>query len=868
MYIFCGGVACSKFKLAQTLSAIQRKRPEVRQLACQRLYFVDTRRALRGAALTRLTTLLRARLEKERPTPARHHMIVVVPRFGTISPWSSKATDILHNAGLDQITRVEQGLAWTITPSDRNITDAIKPLLYDRMTETLCDDLSEVAQLFHTTPPAPLEWIEVSVHGRQALERYNATMGLSLSDAEIDYLFDCYTDMGRNPTDAELMMFAQMNSEHCRHKTFNAILEVDGKTQAASLFEMIKRTLRHDNVLSAYHDNAAVIESYATTQFCSDPSSRRYHQIAGAAQILIKVETHNHPTAISPYAGAMTGAGGEIRDAAATGRGGKPKAGLCGFTVSNLKIPGFHQAWESDHGKPEELASALEIMLEGPIGAAAFNNEFGRPLLTGYFRTYEQIAADGIIRGYHKPIMLAGGYGMIDHRHVTKDTIPVGSKLVVLGGPAMLIGLGGGAASSAHLGQRDSALDFASVQRGHPEMERRCQEVIDACRALQENNPILSIHDVGAGGLSNALAELVEHSGRGATLELRAIPSDEPSLSPMQIWCNEAQERYVLAIAPGAVRLFGDLCRRERAPFAILGEATSARRLIVNDTLFGKRAVDLPLSTLFDELPRRRFQVQTPSVTCQRYTTASLDLNETIQRLLRLPTVADKHFLITIADRSVSGLVARDPMVGPWQTPVADCAVTMSDFDTCTGEAMAIGERTPVALVNAPASGRMAVGEALTNLAAARIMDIQNIALSANWMAAPDQKNEDAHLYETVQAVSNLCTKLGLCIPVGKDSLSMNTAWQTTKGRRQVTAPLSLVVTAFAPVVDVRQSMTPTLDHFARKYPPCVDRSWIGGKSSRRLLSNTGLSNHRRSRPRSYLPRSTQSVFPHHPITQ
>lgn len=526
----------------------------------------------------------------------------------------------------------------------------------------------------------------------------------------------------------------------------------------------------------------------------------------------MKVETHNHPTAISPYAGASTGSGGEIRDEAATGRGAKPKAGLTGFSVSNLKIPDFLQAWEVDHGKPDRIVSALDIMLEGPIGAASFNNEFGRPALAGYFRSYEQEEND-IIRGYHKPIMLAGGYGMIRYVHVEKGSIPEGANIIVLGGPAMLIGLGGGAASSMASGESEENLDFASVQRDNPEMERRCQEVIDACWSLNEANPIISVHDVGAGGLSNALPELVNDSDRGATFELRKIPNDEPGMSPMAVWCNESQERYVLAIAAESIEHFSHLCERERAPFAILGEATNEQQLTLNDELFNNKAVDLPLSVLLGKMPRIQRDVQTQTQTYGEFKTEGLDIEEAIHRILHLPTVADKHFLITIGDRSISGLVVRDQMVGPWQTPVADCAITSSSFDACTGEAMAVGERAPIALIDAPASGRMAIGEAITNIAAARILQIEDIVFSANWMAACGQGGEDVKLFDTVQAVSELCQKLGICIPVGKDSLSMNTVWSDRDSdlQKQVTSPLSLTISAFSPVVDVRQSLTPEL---------------------------------------------------------
>jgi len=589
---------------------------------------------------------------------------------------------------------------------------------------------------------------------------------------------------------------------------------IDGKHKDDSLFDMIRQTHKKNpgKVLSAYSDNSAVTTGYFASRFFPDPESRQYQVSEEDVHLLMKVETHNHPTAISPYAGASTGSGGEIRDEAATGRGAKPKAGLTGFSVSNLKIPDFNQAWEVDYGRPDRIVSALDIMLEGPIGAASFNNEFGRPALAGYFRSYEQKEND-IIRGYHKPIMLAGGYGMIRGTHVEKGCIPAGAKIIVLGGPAMLIGLGGGAASSMASGESKENLDFASVQRDNPEMERRCQEVIDTCWALNEANPIISIHDVGAGGLSNALPELVNDSDRGATFELRKIPNDEPGMSPMAVWCNESQERYVLAIAAESIERFSHLCQRERAPFAILGEATKDQQLVLNDELFNNKAVDLPLSVLLGKMPGIQRDVQSKTQTYDEFKTEGLDIKETVHRVLHLPAVADKHFLITIGDRSISGLVARDQMVGAWQTPVADCAITSSSFDAYTGEAMAMGERAPIALIDAPASGRMAIGEAITNIAAARILQLEDIVFSANWMAACGQDNEDAKLFHTVQAVSELCQNLGICIPVGKDSLSMNTVWSDhdSDSPKQVTSPLSLTITAFSPVVDVRQSLTPEL---------------------------------------------------------
>ena len=821
MYTLRGRVALSEFRINKLLLTLKQKASHIHDLDCLYIYFIHSRNKLDDNEIAQLNSiLLSSELEnhKQENTPSST-FVLVIPRPGTISPWSSKATDILHNCGMKNILRVERGIGLHIYGADGLKTsdsdiEQINPLLHDRMTEIAMSDINQAQILFHTSEAAPLKTINILASGKNALEQANSEMGLALSALEIDYLLDNFIKLGRNPTDVELMMFAQVNSEHCRHKIFNSEWIIDGEKKNDTLFDMIRQTHKRNpgKVLSAYSDNSAVTTGYSASRFFSDPKSHQYQVNEENVHLLMKVETHNHPTAISPYAGAATGSGGEIRDEAATGRGAKPKAGMTGFSVSNLKIPDFHQPWEVDHGKPDRIVSALDIMLNGPIGAASFNNEFGRPTLAGYFRSYEQKEND-VIRGYHKPIMLAGGYGMIRDAHVEKATIPTGAKIIVLGGSAMLIGLGGGAASSLTSGESAENLDFASVQRDNPEMERRCQEVIDACWSLNEVNPIISIHDVGAGGLSNALPELLNDSGRGAIFELRKIPNDEPGMSPMAVWCNESQERYVLAIAPKSISLFTHFCERERAPFAILGETTNEQHLILNDELFKNKAVDLPLSVLLGKMPKITRDVQTQTQSHDDFNTVGLELKEISHRILHLPTVADKHFLITIGDRSISGSVTRDQMVGPWQTPVADCAITSSSFDAFTGEAMAIGERAPIALINAPASGRIAIGEAITNISAARILQLEDIVFSANWMAACGQGNEDVKLFDTVQAVSELCQDLGICIPVGKDSLSMNTVWldRDPDSERQVISPLSLTVTAFSSIVDVRQSLTPQL---------------------------------------------------------
>ncbi|MBA3732152.1 MAG: phosphoribosylformylglycinamidine synthase, partial [Gammaproteobacteria bacterium] len=745
---------------------------------------------------------------------------LVIPRPGTISPWASKATDIAHSCGLIDITRIERGVAYRVACEhdlDAPVRAGVTALIHDRMTQSVIHEVDAAAQLFSNAQPARLRTIELGADTNAALAAANRHMGLALSEDEIGYLATHYAAMARAPTDVELMMFAQANSEHCRHKIFNARWSIDGKPQGASLFDMIRNTYRcaPDGVLSAYHDNAAVIEGSRVRRFWPVSDTRIYTACEEDAHIVMKVETHNHPTAISPFPGAATGAGGEIRDGAATGIGGKPVAGLCGFSVSNLRIPGFEQPWEHNCGKPARIASALDIMLQGPLGAAAFNNEFGRPVIAGYFRTLEQQVpgADGTeMRGYHKPIMLAGGIGHIRGAHIDKRAVPSGAPVVVLGGPAMLIGLGGGAASSMASGVSDETLDFASVQRGNPEMQRRCQEVIDRCVAQGADNPILSIHDVGAGGLANAIPELLADAGRGGRIELRAIPNIEPGMSPLEIWCNEAQERYVLAIDAARLAHFERLCERERCPYAVVGHSTDDTQLIVEDRHFGNAPIDLPLAMLLGNPPRMHRNVRRAAVPQRAFDTRGISNDEAVDRVLRLPAVASKSFLITIGDRTVGGLVARDQMVGPWQVPVADVGVTCADLYGHAGQAMALGERAPVALVDPVASGRMAVGEAITNIAAASIARLADVRLSANWMAAAGHNGDDAALFDTVRAVGlELCPALGIAIPVGKDSLSMKTQWGQDGQEREVMAPLSLIVSAFAPVSDVRRTLTPQL---------------------------------------------------------
>ncbi len=741
---------------------------------------------------------------------------VVTPRLGTISPWSSKATDIAKNCGFKQVKRIERGIVYGIagfdgcTASEQRAIDA---LLHDRMVETVLPEPAAAAGLLEQATASSYTSVDILSGGRGALASANLSLGLALADDEIDYLVEAFTSLERNPTDVELMMFAQANSEHCRHKIFNASWTIDGIDCEYSLFGMIRNTFERggEGVLSAYADNAAVVRGHTAGRFFADPATGEYRYHQEPIHLLMKVETHNHPTAIAPFAGAGTGSGGEIRDEGAVGRGSRPKAGLVGFTVSHLSIPGLEQPWEIDYGRPNRIVSPLQIMLDGPIGAAAFNNEFGRPNLSGYFRSFEVATADGVW-GYHKPIMIAGGFGNIRSEHVQKGDFQPGAHLVVLGGPAMLIGLGGGAASSMASGDSDEQLDFASVQRQNPELERRCQEVIDRCWALGSDNPIAFIHDVGAGGLSNALPELVKDGGRGGRFALRSIPSDEPGMSPLELWCNESQERYVLAVEPAQLHTFAAICKRERCPYAVVGAATQEHHLELSDSQFDNKPVDLPMSVLFGKPPKMHRSVQRVQVDGDSFD-GQVSVADALERVLQFPAVGSKSFLITIGDRSVTGMVARDQMVGPWQVPVADCAVTTVALDTHLGEAMAMGERTPVAVLDGPASGRLAVAEAITNLLAAPVAALSDIKLSANWMCAAGSGGNDAVLYDTVQAVGlSFCPDLGITIPVGKDSMSMRTVWNESGHEKAVTAPVSLIVSAFAPVGDVRHTLTPELE--------------------------------------------------------
>ncbi|WP_420466998.1 phosphoribosylformylglycinamidine synthase [Panacagrimonas sp.] len=807
----------SAFRIARLVDRLQAHAPGLDDLLVQEFFLVQT---LDDAEVDRaaLRRLLGEGPEALPDAPAR---VFVVPRLGTVSPWSSKATDIARVCGITGVRRVE--LARVVIPQGvQALGAAALAELHDPMMESVLTDPAQLPHLFDTQRRRPLRRVPVQAGGREALLAANRDWGLALSDEEIDYLVEHARRSQQDPSDAELMMFAQVNSEHCRHKIFNAEFSVDGVAQPLSLFQMIQESYKAsaDGVLSAYKDNAAVIEGAEAMRWFPEPGSGSasgtgiWREHREHVAILMKVETHNHPTGISPHPGAATGAGGEIRDEAATGRGGKPKAGLCGFSVANLRIPGFEQPWETPTTRPERMASALQIMLEAPIGAAAYNNEFGRPNLAGYFRTYEAVVRESNgqerNRGYHKPIMIAGGYGNIRASLVEKCAVVDGAQLIVLGGPAMLIGLGGGAASSMATGASSVELDFASVQRANPELERRCQEVVDACWALGQHNPILSIHDVGAGGISNALPELVHTDGRGGHFRLRDVLSADPALSPMEIWCNESQERYVLAVSPSGVDVLRELCARERCPMAVVGTATAEPRLIVEDA-DGSRPVDMPMPVLLGKPPRMHRHTQRDATRFDAFELPR-DFTDAALRVLRHPAVASKQFLITIGDRTVGGLTVRDQMVGPWQVPVADCAVTATGFEAVSGEAMSMGERPVLALLDAPASGRMAVGEAITNIASARIGKLSDVRLSANWMAACGQNDEDARLFDAVKAVgAELCPQLGICIPVGKDSLSMKSVWQH-QGREVIqTAPLSLIVTAFAPVLDVRATLTPQL---------------------------------------------------------
>jgi phosphoribosylformylglycinamidine synthase len=815
-----GAPALSAFRITKLLSRLQALEPAVSALETRFVHFVDLKRALTAAEREVLERLLTYGPSLSGSVVEGGVSLLVVPRAGTISPWSSKATDIAHVCGLaEAVARIERGIRYTLgskQPLGRERLAALASTLLDRMTEMALFDASEAERLFGHAQPKPLSRVSLK-DGLGALENANRALGLALSADEIEYLLTNFRRLGRDPSDVELMMFAQANSEHCRHKIFNAEWVIDGAKRDESLFAMIRHThaCNPRGVLSAYRDNAAVIEGTVGTRYFVDPKSHVYSGTVEPIDILMKVETHNHPTAISPYPGAATGSGGEIRDEGATGRGARPKAGLTGFSVSHLRIPGYERPWEQEFGRPARIASALDIMIEGPIGAASFNNEFGRPAICGYFRTFEQhVAADSPtrVRGYHKPIMIAGGLGNIRREHVEKGEVPVGAKVVVLGGPAMLIGLGGGAASSVGSGASSADLDFASVQRGNAEIQRRAQEVIDTCWEMGDKNPIVLIHDVGAGGLSNAVPEAVAHSNRGARIDLRQVPSAEPGMSPMEIWCNEAQERYVLCVEAAALHEFAAIAARERCPFAVIGEINDSGVLVVSDPLFKDDPVNMPIDVLLGKAPRMTRDVRSAAPPRRPFEVSKIDLREAAYRVLRLPAVADKTFLITIGDRTVGGFISRDQLVGPWQVPVSDVAVTVADHKGHAGEAMAMGERTPVAVIDAPASGRLAVGEAITNILAADIDSLKQIRLSANWMAACGEPGEDAALYETVRAVGKeLCPALGIAIPVGKDSLSMKTVWRENDLSKSVVAPVSLIISAFAPVKDVRRTLTPAL---------------------------------------------------------
>lgn len=841
-----GVTALSDFRVEKLLQkAAALGLPEVK-LKSEFWYFVGSEKALDAATVEKLQALLAAQSVEQTPKAREGlHLFLVTPRLGTISPWASKATNIAENCGLAGIERIERGMAVWL---EGELTDEQKQqwaaLLHDRMTESVLPDFQTASKLFHHLESETFSTVDVLGGGKEALVKANTEMGLALSADEIDYLVENYQALQRNPSDVELMMFAQANSEHCRHKIFNADFILNGEKQPKSLFGMIRDThnAHPEGTVVAYKDNSSVIEGAKIERFYPDAAENqgyRFHE--EDTHIIMKVETHNHPTAIAPFAGAATGAGGEIRDEGATGKGSRPKAGLTGFTVSNLNIPDLKQPWEQDYGKPEHISSPLDIMIEGPIGGAAFNNEFGRPNLLGYFRTFEE-KFDGQVRGYHKPIMIAGGLGSIQAQQTHKDEIPEGALLIQLGGPGMLIGLGGGAASSMDTGTNDASLDFNSVQRGNPEIERRAQEVIDRCWQLGDQNPIISIHDVGAGGLSNAFPELVNDAGRGAVFKLREVPLEEHGLNPLQIWCNESQERYVLSILEKDLDTFRAICERERCPFAVVGTATDDGHLKVRDDLFSNNPVDLPLNVLLGKPPKTTRTDKTVTPSKKPFNAGDIDITEAAYRVLRLPTVAAKNFLITIGDRSVGGMTHRDQMVGKYQTPVADCAVTMMGFNTYRGEAMSMGEKPTVALFDAPASGRMCIGEAITNIAAVNIGDIGNIKLSANWMAACGNEGEDEKLYRTVEAVSKACQALDLSIPVGKDSLSMKTVWQDGEEKKSVVSPLSLIISAFAPVQDVRKTVTPELKNVEDSVLLFIDlgfgKARMGGSAFGQVYNN------------------------------
>lgn len=812
IHIHQGISALGAFKTKALQAKILQIQPNLALISAEFIHFYNLEKTLDGEQQNHLNQLL-SYARKLLVTRAKSTLIIV-PRLGTISPWSSKATDIVHLCGLEKIRRIERGIIYHF---DRKITDKkeILPIIMDKMTESVLNSTDDAHSIFDNFEPQPFTTVDILTQGKSALAHTNTELGLALNAGEIDYLLASFTKLKRNPTDIELMMFAQANSEHCRHKIFNANWTIDGVKQAKSLFAMIRNTYHQhpEGLLSVYSDNSAVMEGFEAERFYANQAGK-YLATKEHRAILMKVETHNHPTAIAPNPGAATGSGGEIRDEGATGKGSKPKVGLCGFSVSNLKINGATQPWEVDNGKPSQIQSALNIMLEAPIGAASFNNEFGRPNILGYFRTYEQQMPDGDVRGYHKPIMLAGGLGHIQEQHIQKGNIPAGSKIIVLGGPAMLIGLGGGAASSIKSGEQSEDLDFASVQRANPEMQRRCQEVIDACTNMDKNNPIVSIHDIGAGGLSNGLPELVNDSGKGGEFQLRSIPNDDNKMSPLEIWCNESQERYVLAIKEKNLQAFSDICHRERAPFSVLGESTKQQTLILSDKLFDNDPINMPMRVLLGNPPKTQITAHTSTDNLNTFDTSHINIDNAINRMLQLPTVASKNFLITIGDRSITGMVARDQFIGPWQVPVANCAISLADYSGYQGEVMSIGERAPLALCNAKSAARMTIGEALTNMLGAYVEDIQHISLSANWMSASGHKGEDAKLFEAVKSVGmDLCPALGLSVPVGKDSMSMKSSWLENNQNKVVTAPLSLIITAFSKTPDARVQLTPLLEN-------------------------------------------------------
>jgi phosphoribosylformylglycinamidine synthase len=866
---FEGGNALSAFRAQALLPALQRVSPRILGVAARHVHWAWCDAAPDAPAADKLASLLRYGDAYAGPTAddADSVLVVVMPRLGTVSPWASKATDIAHNCGLavhriERVTEfrltIKPGLLGGVKALPEAGLLAAAALLHDRMTESVAFERQAAAHLFDEQPAEALAHVDVLGHGRAALEQANGEFGLALSGDEIDYLVDAFKGLGRNPTDVELMMFAQANSEHCRHKIFNAQFRIDGELQDLSMFGMIRNTeKRHPrHTVVAYADNAAVMEGHRIERWVAAPTGVPGHEGPAAygareevAHVLMKVETHNHPTAISPFPGAATGAGGEIRDEGATGRGAKPKAGLTGFSVGNLYLPGTSEPWEqAPVGKPDHIASALQIMIEGPIGGAAFNNEFGRPNLGGYFRVFEQEVAD-VTRGYHKPIMIAGGVGAIRGDLTHKIEFPAGTLLIQLGGPGMRIGMGGGAASSMAAGTNTAALDFDSVQRGNPEIQRRAQEVINQCWQLGEKNPVLAIHDVGAGGLSNAFPELAEGAGTGALFDLSQVPLEESGLAPKEIWCNESQERYVLAIGPQSLPLLEAFAARERCPLAVVGRATAQKSLVLAegagaDGPRGDRAIDMPMDVLFGKPPKMLRDVQRIARRGVALDLTGVALERAALDVLRHPTVASKRFLVSIGDRTVGGLSHRDQMVGPWQVPVADCAVTLADFTGFAGEAMSMGERTPLAALDAPASGRMAVAEAITNLLAAPI-ELPRVKLSCNWMAACGEPGEDAALYDTVRAVGmELCPALGVSVPVGKDSLSMRTRWSEGGAAKQVVAPVSLIVSAFASVADVRGTLTPQLQAGADSSLILVDlgrgRHRMGGSVLAQTLARFG----------------------------